>query len=193
MGFDFVAFTSGTAFALAGLAARNGQPNGAPRALSFRALCDSSSASSSGSPSLSEQSSPGSTPAPTPSYRGSSATGHSRGLGRRPGDPLRTGAARRDIADYAAKNRPGIQLVDEFPDQRRRTVMELVGDGTISRCTRTTCLAWHLDLPPERELHGLTNADSELLEFATILHDIGFYIAGSRHHRHAHYLITAIR
>ena len=29
------------------------------------------------------------------------------------------------IADYVATNRPGILLVDEFPDLRRRTVMEL--------------------------------------------------------------------
>src|SRR4029079_12206244 len=29
------------------------------------------------------------------------------------------------IAEYVATNRPGILLVDEFPDLRRRTVMEL--------------------------------------------------------------------
>ena len=29
------------------------------------------------------------------------------------------------IADYVASNRPGMLLVDEFPDLRRRTVMEL--------------------------------------------------------------------
>jgi exopolyphosphatase/guanosine-5'-triphosphate,3'-diphosphate pyrophosphatase len=40
-----------------------------------------------------------------------------------------------------------------------------------------------------RELHGLTNSDSLLLEYATILHDIGFHISGNRHHRHAQYLI----
>src|SRR6185436_16449620 len=40
-----------------------------------------------------------------------------------------------------------------------------------------------------RPLHNLTNADGELLEFAALLHDIGFHVAASKHHKHAAYLI----
>ena len=40
-----------------------------------------------------------------------------------------------------------------------------------------------------RPLHGLANADGELLEFAALLHDIGFHVAPSRHHKHSAYLI----
>ena len=40
-----------------------------------------------------------------------------------------------------------------------------------------------------RPLHGLANADGELLEFAALLHDIGFHIAASKHHKHGAYLI----
>jgi exopolyphosphatase/guanosine-5'-triphosphate,3'-diphosphate pyrophosphatase len=95
------------------------------------------------------------------------------------------------IADYVAKNRPGIQLVDEFPDQRRRSVMELA-----RRCHYPEAHSHHVArlalsiFHQTRELHGLTNSDSMLLEYATILHDIGFHISANRHHRHAHYLIT---
>jgi exopolyphosphatase/guanosine-5'-triphosphate,3'-diphosphate pyrophosphatase len=38
-------------------------------------------------------------------------------------------------------------------------------------------------------LHTLANADGELLEFAALLHDIGFHIAPSKHHKHGAYLI----
>jgi exopolyphosphatase/guanosine-5'-triphosphate,3'-diphosphate pyrophosphatase len=40
-----------------------------------------------------------------------------------------------------------------------------------------------------RPLHNLPNADGELLEFAAVLHDIGFHVASAKHHKHAAYLI----
>jgi exopolyphosphatase/guanosine-5'-triphosphate,3'-diphosphate pyrophosphatase len=40
-----------------------------------------------------------------------------------------------------------------------------------------------------RPLHQLPNADGELLEFASLVHDIGFHIAASKHHKHGAYLI----
>lgn len=99
------------------------------------------------------------------------------------------------IADYAAKNRPGIQLVDEFPDQRRRSVVSLMRRSQLGsfegHAQHVSRLA--LDLfRGLRPLHGLPNADGELLEFAALLHDIGFYIAGSKHHKHGQYLIENV-
>ena len=94
------------------------------------------------------------------------------------------------VADYAARNRPGIQLVDEFPDLRRRSVVRLA-----RRCQANEAHARHvaklaLDLfRGTRPLHNLPNSDGELLEFAALLHDIGFLIAQSKHHKHAAYLI----
>jgi exopolyphosphatase/guanosine-5'-triphosphate,3'-diphosphate pyrophosphatase len=94
------------------------------------------------------------------------------------------------IADWVAHNRPGIQLVDEIPDLRRRSVIELA-----RRCQSNMAHAEHvarlaLDLfRGTRPLHNLPNSDGELLEFAALLHDIGFHIAPSRHHKHAAYLI----
>ncbi len=39
------------------------------------------------------------------------------------------------------------------------------------------------------ELHGLNEQDRKLLQYAAIVHDIGYHIAHNNHHRHALYLI----
>lgn len=94
------------------------------------------------------------------------------------------------LVDYAARNGPGIQLVDEYPDPRRRSVVRLM-----RRCNANQAHASHaaklaLDLfRGLRPLHGLCNADGELLEFGALLHDIGFHIAAAKHHKHGAYLI----
>ena len=94
------------------------------------------------------------------------------------------------VVDYALRNGPGIQLIDEYPDLRRRSVVRLA-----RRCNANQPHAEHvarlaLDLfRGLRPLHGLANADGELLEFAALMHDIGFHIAPSRHHKHSAYLI----
>jgi exopolyphosphatase/guanosine-5'-triphosphate,3'-diphosphate pyrophosphatase len=40
-----------------------------------------------------------------------------------------------------------------------------------------------------RTLHGLDEQDRKLLQYASILHDIGYHIAHNNHHRHGLYLI----
>ena len=54
----------------------------------------------------------------------------------------------------------------------------------------TTWRAWRCrsSTRPAR-LHKLSTSDGELLEYAALLHDIGFYISPHRHHRHSAYLI----
>ena len=94
------------------------------------------------------------------------------------------------IADYVASNRPGMLLVEEFPDLRRRTVMELA-----RRCQFREDHGMHVArlalsiFDQTRRLHKLPTGDGELLEYAALLHDIGFYISPHRHHRHSAYLI----
>ena len=194
MGFDFVALTSGTAFALAGLAARmaGGQPNGQSKVLTFRALCEVEKRLL-----LLPASERAKLPGIDPRRADTVAPGAIllRAILELAGvdeatlcEPaLREGI----IADYVSKNRPGIQLVEEFPDQRRRVVMELARrshypEAHSHHVARLALSIFH----QTRELHGLSNSDGLLLEYAALLHDIGFYISGSRHHRHAHYLIT---
>jgi exopolyphosphatase/guanosine-5'-triphosphate,3'-diphosphate pyrophosphatase len=94
------------------------------------------------------------------------------------------------VADYAARNRPGIALVDEFPDPRRRSIVGLMRrcNANVPHAEQVARLA--LDLfRGTRPLHNLPNSDGELLEFAALLHDIGFHVASSKHHKHAAYLI----
>jgi exopolyphosphatase/guanosine-5'-triphosphate,3'-diphosphate pyrophosphatase len=191
MGFDFVAFTSGTASALAallraargGASARTGLPLEELGALERRL----------GAMTV-------------------AARARLPGLDGRRADTIYTGAvvlrtalellggeeavlcetALREgiVADYVATNRPGILLADEFPDLRRRSVMELA-----RRCRFDEEHAKHVArlalsiFQQTRRLHGLDDSDAELLEYAALLHDIGFHISANRHHRHAEYLI----
>lgn len=97
------------------------------------------------------------------------------------------------IYDYAAKNRPGIQLVDEFPDLRRRSVVSLMRRTQVRTPHAEQVARLALDLfRGLRTLHGLPNSDGELLEFAALLHDVGFYIAAAKHHKHGQYLIENV-
>jgi exopolyphosphatase / guanosine-5'-triphosphate,3'-diphosphate pyrophosphatase len=96
------------------------------------------------------------------------------------------------VADYVATNRPSILLVEEFPDLRRRSVMELARrcqfrEDHGSHVARLALSIFH----QTRRLHRLAETDAELLEYAALLHDIGFYISPHRHHRHAAYLIKS--
>ena len=190
-GFDFVAFTSGTASALGVLLGR-GLP-GVSKALSVRGLYE-----------LERK------------LAGMSVAERERlaGLDPRRADTILTGAvvlrtvlelcavdegvlcdaALREglVADYVARNRPEILLVDEFPDLRRRSVMELCRqchfpEAHATQVARLALAIFH----QTRELHDLPVGDAELLEYAALLHDIGFYISQQRHHRHAEYLITS--
>ena len=40
-----------------------------------------------------------------------------------------------------------------------------------------------------KEIHGLSDSDRILLEVAALLHDIGYFVNISRHHKHSYYLI----
>ncbi|MCS6911870.1 MAG: Ppx/GppA phosphatase family protein [Myxococcales bacterium] len=94
------------------------------------------------------------------------------------------------IHDYALRNRTGILLADEFPDLRRRSVVALARRTQVLQPHASHVARLALDLfRGLRPLHGLPNSDGEMLEFASILHDIGYYIAASRHHKHGQYLI----
>ncbi|HEY4183607.1 MAG TPA: Ppx/GppA phosphatase family protein [Polyangia bacterium] len=197
MGFDFVSMSSGTASALASLIARDDdkekekKEEGAVRKLTMKAL--------------------------TEVERKLATLTHEQrmqlpGIDSRRADTILAGAivlrtaleltgseeatvceaALREgiVADYIVTHRPGILLVDEFPDLRRRSVMELA-----RRCHFDEAHAQHVTrlalslFDQTREVHGLGEEDEELLEWAALLHDVGFYISPSGHHKHAQYLI----
>jgi exopolyphosphatase/guanosine-5'-triphosphate,3'-diphosphate pyrophosphatase len=96
------------------------------------------------------------------------------------------------VADYVATNRPGILLIDEFPDLRRRSVMELARRCRFREDHATHVARLALSIFHQmRRVHGLGKNDAELLEYAALLHDIGFYVSAQRHHRHTEYLIQS--
>jgi len=95
------------------------------------------------------------------------------------------------VFDYVARHRPDIQIIDEIPDLRRRSVVQLARRYQTNLVHSEHVARLALDLfRGTRTLHNLPNSDGELLEFAALLHDIGFHISSSKHHKHTAYLIA---
>jgi exopolyphosphatase/guanosine-5'-triphosphate,3'-diphosphate pyrophosphatase len=90
----------------------------------------------------------------------------------------------------AAFGRP-IPRSAEPEDLRRRQVLQLAGrsESVYRHNLQTARLAVRLfDLTTS--LHGLGAREREWLEYAALLHDIGYSIHYKGHHKHAYYLIT---
>lgn len=94
------------------------------------------------------------------------------------------------IIRYLKKDMIGIPWSGEFSDPRRRSVFELLRKCNWheehSRHVAKLALILFDEL---KVLLGLTDEDRELLEYASYLHDIGYYISHSKHHKHALYII----
>ena len=102
------------------------------------------------------------------------------------------GAALREgiLADYLSRHKPDLIIRREVPDPRRRSVLDLA-----RRCnwwqqhslqTAKLLLRMFDDLKP---LHKLGDHERELLEYAAWLHDIGWHIGNTQHHKHSAYLV----
>ena len=92
--------------------------------------------------------------------------------------------------DYIHQNRAHIAKVEQYPDVRRRSVIELA-----ERCNYSSSHAsqvGHLALAlfdQTKAAHALGSKEREWLEYASLLHDIGVHISYGRHHKHSYYLI----
>ena len=102
------------------------------------------------------------------------------------------GAALREgiLADYLSRHKPDLKIRREVPDPRRRSVLDLA-----RRCnwweahsvqTAKLLLRMFDDLKP---LHKLGDREREVMEYAAWLHDIGWHIGNTRHHKHSAYLV----
>ena len=94
------------------------------------------------------------------------------------------------VLDYIQRNRRHIAQAGQYPDVRRRSVIELA-----ERCSywaehanQVARLSLSI-FDQTRSVHGLTDREREWLEFAALLHDIGTHISFPRHHKHSYYLI----
>jgi exopolyphosphatase/guanosine-5'-triphosphate,3'-diphosphate pyrophosphatase len=94
------------------------------------------------------------------------------------------------IYDFIQRHHEGIQAERDIPDIRKRNILTLT-----RRCHVSETHALHVAKLALRlfdqtiPLHGLGQREREWLEFAAILHDIGYMINSRQHHKHAYYLI----
>ena len=95
------------------------------------------------------------------------------------------------LLDYLARHMPDLAIRREVPDPRRRSVIDLARrcdwHKTHSEQVTRLCLRFFDEL---KSLHGLGSIERELIEYASLLHDIGWHIAGKGHHKHGMYLIS---
>ncbi|MGD8427908.1 MAG: Ppx/GppA phosphatase family protein, partial [Balneolaceae bacterium] len=95
------------------------------------------------------------------------------------------------ILEYIDKKKDLLDLsLQHHPDPRRRSVFELLRkcDWHEKHSTHVAKMALQLFDEVRDELE-LTEQDRELLEYATYMHDIGYYISHRKHHKHALYII----
>lgn len=94
------------------------------------------------------------------------------------------------VLDYLSRHLPDLQIRREIPDPRRRSVLDLARrcnwHRTHSEHVTRLLLRFFDDLQP---LHKLGPAQREIVEYGGLLHDIGWHIARSAHHKHGMYLI----
>jgi exopolyphosphatase/guanosine-5'-triphosphate,3'-diphosphate pyrophosphatase len=94
------------------------------------------------------------------------------------------------LVDYISRHQPDLKVRRDVPDPRRRSVLDLA-----RRCD------WHQEHSEQvallarqifdglRPLHALGPKQRELVEYAALLHDIGWHVGASGHHKHSMYLI----
>ena len=94
------------------------------------------------------------------------------------------------IFEFIRRHRDKLQAEADIPDVRRREVRLLAG-----RCQAPEVHSLHVAslalrlFDHTKRLHGMGDAERSWLEFAAILHDIGYLIHPRQHHKHAYYLI----
>ena len=103
-----------------------------------------------------------------------------------------TGALREGLLldRFNRRDRSRDDGLHHLSDLRRSSVLALARSyhEDLIHAEHATDLA--LELFDETEaVHGLTIADSELLEAAGLLHNIGRFVGNSSHHKHSYYLI----
>ena len=94
------------------------------------------------------------------------------------------------IYDFIERHQEGLKAEREIPNTRRRNVI-LFG----RRCHYAEAHALHVAMlalqifDQLRSLHDLSDHEREWLEYAALLHDVGYLIRRRQHHKHTYYLI----
>jgi exopolyphosphatase/guanosine-5'-triphosphate,3'-diphosphate pyrophosphatase len=95
------------------------------------------------------------------------------------------------LLDYLSRHIPDLAIRREVPDPRRRSVMDLARrcDWHRTHSEQVTMIALRL-FDELKSLHKLGQVARELIEYASLLHDIGWHIGRDKHHKHSMYLIA---
>ena len=95
------------------------------------------------------------------------------------------------VYDFIQNNREGLRIEQEIPNIRLRNVVALAG-----RCGYPKAHSHHVAtlatslFDQTHPLHGMDDRAREWLEYAALLHDVGYVINPRQHHKHSYYLIT---
>ena len=101
-------------------------------------------------------------------------------------DALREGI----VLDYVARELKWIRRLAPYRDRRRQAVYELAMRLRFDRAHAEHVAALALTLfDAASPLHGRGHKAREFLEYAAILHDVGYAISRRNHHKHALYII----
>jgi exopolyphosphatase/guanosine-5'-triphosphate,3'-diphosphate pyrophosphatase len=94
------------------------------------------------------------------------------------------------VVHFIEKNHDRLQRLAPIGDVKRRQIYELADrfDRNKRHSRHVAALALQL-FDESRALHDLGLEDRKLLEFAALLHDIGYSISRRKHHKHSRYLI----
>lgn len=94
------------------------------------------------------------------------------------------------ILRFIKKEMSDLHLLADYPDTRKRSVYELLTkcDWRETHSTHVSRLAVKL-FDETMDIHQLNETDRELLEYASLLHDIGYHISHKKHHKHSLYII----
>ena len=91
------------------------------------------------------------------------------------------------VLDYIQRNRKHIAQAGQYPDVRRRSVIELAEKCSYwpEHAHQVARLALSV-FDQTRAVHCLSDREREWLEFAALLHDIGTHISYDAHHKHSY-------
>ncbi len=103
---------------------------------------------------------------------------------------LREGVVLDHLRDNAPASAAPQPIPETAPDVRTKSVLSLARryEYDERHAGRVAYLAGRI-FDDTRDLHGMSGQDRKLLEYAALLHDIGYHIAPNNHHRHSVYLI----
>jgi exopolyphosphatase / guanosine-5'-triphosphate,3'-diphosphate pyrophosphatase len=94
------------------------------------------------------------------------------------------------MVEYLSRHLPELSIRREVPDPRRRSVLDLARRCDWHQIHSEQVARLTMDLFDQlKPLHGLGRKPRELVEHAALLHDIGWHIGKSNHHKHSKYLI----